>query len=110
MGWPSIAGSGTCLIRSALPMWTLTTARLVRKAADGSPLWNGTGWYDDTLAHTPVAGGSAAGSAASPGGPVTRRSTEGIPGVKFDLATGVLRREADAGRIGVLGAHANPDV
>ena len=29
-------------------MWTLTTARhLVRKAADGGPLWDGTGWYDD---------------------------------------------------------------
>jgi hypothetical protein len=34
---------------------------------------------------------------------------EGIPGVKFDLTTTVLRREADAGRIGVLGAHAKPD-
>jgi hypothetical protein len=35
-------------------MWTLTTARhLVRKAADGGPFWDGTGWYDDTLAHTP---------------------------------------------------------
>jgi hypothetical protein len=27
---------------------------------------------------------------------------ETIPGVKFELATTVLRREADAGRIGVL--------
>lgn len=26
--------------------------RLVRKAAVGSPLWEGTGWYDDTLVRT----------------------------------------------------------
>jgi hypothetical protein len=32
------------------------------------------------------------------------------PGVKFDLTTSVLRREADAGRIGLLGAHAKPDI
>jgi hypothetical protein len=110
MGWPSIAGSGTCLIRSALPMWTLTTARLVRKAADGSPLWDGTGWYDDTLVHTP-GGWRICGRICRitwwTGNPSVN---EGIPGVKFDLATSVLRREADAGRIGVLGAHANPDV
>jgi len=29
---------------------------------------------------------------------------ETIPGVKFDLATTVLRREADAGRVGILTA------
>jgi hypothetical protein len=27
--------------------------RLVREAADGNPLWDGTGWYDDTLLRTP---------------------------------------------------------
>jgi hypothetical protein len=35
---------------------------------------------------------------------------EGIPGVKFDLTTSVLRREANAGRIGVVGVHAKPDI
>jgi hypothetical protein len=80
--------------------------RLVRKAADGNPLWeplwDGSGWYDDTLMRTPG------------GWRITRRVcritwwtgnplvNETIPGVKFELATTVLRREADAGRIGVL--------
>ena len=76
--------------------------RLVRKAADGNPLWDGTGWYDDTLTRTPV------------GWRITRRVcritwwtgnplvNETIPEVRFELATTVLRREADAGRIGVL--------
>lgn len=27
--------------------------RLVRNAADGNPLWDGTGWYDDTGMETP---------------------------------------------------------
>jgi SnoaL-like protein len=76
--------------------------RLVRKAADGNPLWDGTGWYDDTLART------------ADGWRITRRVcritwwtgnplvNETIPGVRFDLATTVLRREADAGRVGIL--------
>jgi hypothetical protein len=78
--------------------------RLVRKAADGNPLWDGTGWYDDTLARTPD------------GWRITRRIcritwwtgnpfvNETIPGVRFDLATSVLRHEADAGRVGILTA------
>ena len=80
--------------------------RLVRKAADGNPLWeplwDGSGWYDDILLRTPG------------GWRITRRVcritwwtgnplvNETIPGVKFELATAVLRSEADAGRIGVL--------
>ena len=51
----------------------------------------------------------AAGSAASPGWTGNPSVNEGIPGVKFDLTTTVLPRETDAGRIGVLGAHAEPD-
>jgi SnoaL-like domain len=78
--------------------------RLVRKAADRNLLWDGTGWYDDTLARTPD------------GWRITRRVrritwwtgnpvvNETIPGVRFDLATSVLRREADAGRVSILGA------
>ena len=88
-------------------MWTLTTARhLVCKAADGGPLWDGTGWYDDTLVHTP-GGCRICHITWWTGNPSVN---EGIAGVKFDLTTSVLRREADAGRIGALGAHANPDV
>ena len=78
--------------------------RLVRKAAGGNPLWDGTGWYDDTLART------------RDGWRITRRVcritwwtgnplvNETIPGVRFDLATSVLRSEAAAGRVGILNA------
>ncbi len=78
--------------------------RLVRAAVGGNPLWEGTGWYDDALRRTPN------------GWLITRRVCritwwtgnpfvkEPIPGVKFDSATTVLRREADAGRVGVLTA------
>ncbi len=78
--------------------------RLVRRAAGGDPLWDGTGWYDDTLLRTPV------------GWRITRRVcritwwtgnpavNETIAGVGFELGATVLRREADAGRVGVLGA------
>jgi hypothetical protein len=74
-------------------MWTLTTARhLVRKAADGGPLWDGTGWYDDTLVHSP-GGWRICGRICRitwwTGNPSVN---EGIPGVKFDLTTTVLRR------------------
>ena len=76
-------------------MWTLTTARhLVCKAADGGPLWDGTGWYDDALVHTP-GGWRICGRICRitwwTGNPSVN---EGIPGVKFDLTTTVLPREA----------------
>ncbi len=78
--------------------------RLVRKAADGNPLWDGTGWYDDTPLRTP--GGWRIARRVCritwwTGNPFVN---ETIPGVKFELRTTALRREADAGRVGVLGA------
>ena len=74
----------------------------MRRAA-GEPLWDGTGWYDDTLVRT--SGGWRIARRVCRitwwiGNP---RVNETIPGVKFDLTTSVLRREADAGRVGVLG-------
>lgn len=78
--------------------------RLIRKAVDPNPLWDGSGWYDDALLRTPD------------GWRITRRVcritwwtgnpsvNETIPGGQFDLATTVLRREADAGRVGILTA------
>lgn len=78
--------------------------RPVRKAAGGNSRWDGTGWYDDAPVRTPD------------GWRITRRVcritwwtgnplvNETIPGVKFELATTVLRHEADAGRVGVLTA------
>jgi hypothetical protein len=76
----------------------------VRNAAGDNPLWDGTGWYDDSLLRTPD------------GWRITRRVcritwwtgnpvvNEPIHGVKFELTTTVLRLEADAARVGTLGA------
>lgn len=80
--------------------------RLVRKAVDGNPLWDGTGWYDDALVRT--GDGWRIRSRVCritwwTGDPFVN---ETIPGVKFTLSTTVLRREAEAGRIGLLNAIA----
>ncbi len=56
---------------------TYGTWRLVRKAADGNPLWDGSGWYDDAPT---AAGGSGPASVASSGGRATPRSTKPSPG------------------------------
>lgn len=76
---------------------TYGTWRLVRKATDGNPLWDGSGWYDDSLKRTPD------------GWRIYRRIcrvvwftgnpsvNETIPGVKFDLQTSSLRTEVAAG-------------
>jgi SnoaL-like domain len=76
--------------------------RLVRKAADGNPLWEGTGWYDDALVRAP--GGWRIARRVCritwwTGNPLVNQT---IPGVKFELSTTVLRSEADAGRVGIL--------
>jgi hypothetical protein len=80
--------------------------RLVRKAVDGNPLWDGTGWYDDELVRTEQ-GWRIAHRVCRitwwTGDPLVN---ETIPGVKFHLATTVLRREAAAGRVGALEALA----
>jgi SnoaL-like protein len=78
--------------------------RLVRKAVDGMPLWDGTGWYDDDVVRT------------ANGWRIKRRTcrivwwvgnpqvNETIPGVKFELDTTVLRRDSEAGRVRYLNA------
>jgi hypothetical protein len=77
---------------------------LVCKAAGDNPLWDGTGWYDDALVRT-VDGWRITRRVCRitwwTGNPVVN---ETISGVKFELATTVLRHEADAGRVGVLTA------
>lgn len=73
--------------------------RLIRRATEGSPLWDGTGWYDDELARLDGQWR------------ITRRVcrivwwtgnplvNETIPGVKFEMSTTALRREAAEGRL-----------
>lgn len=86
---------------------TYGTWRLVRRATDGNPLWDGSGWYDDELIKT------------ADGWRIKRRICrvvwwtgnpavqETIPGVKFDLETTSLRRAGEAGNIGFLSALGN---
>lgn len=77
--------------------------RLVRKAADGGPRWDRTGWYDDAWRRTPAGWRIARRTcriAWWTGNPFVN---ETIAGVKFDLTTTALRAEAAAGRVGVLG-------
>lgn len=89
--------------------FTYGTWRLIRKATDGNPLWDGSGWYDDALVRT------ADGWRISHrvcrivwwvGNP---KVNETIPGVAFELDTSVLRGEADAGRVGYLNALEGAD-
>ncbi len=84
--------------------FTYGSWRLVRKAVDGNPLWDGTGWYEDDLVRT------AAGWRIKlrtcrivwwTGDPFVN---ETIPGVKFELNTTVLRREGEAGKCRFLNA------
>ncbi|MFT3967533.1 MAG: nuclear transport factor 2 family protein [Sphingobium sp.] len=78
--------------------------RLVRKAVDGAPLWDGTGWYEDSWIRTGAGWRIAARTCRITwwtGDPLVQ---ETIPGVKFELRTTVLRREADAGRCRIVGA------
>ena len=82
--------------------------RLVRKAVDGNPLWDGTGWYDDTWLRTPDGWRIArrvCRIAWWTGDPFVN---ETIPGVKFTLTTTVLRDDAAAGRVGALAARGSP--
>jgi len=84
--------------------FTYGTWRLVRRAAEGSPLWDGSGWYDDALVRT-AAGWRIKHRVCRvvywTGNPLVN---EAIPGVKFDLQSIVLRREAAAGRVGFINA------
>ena len=79
------------------------TWRLIRKATDGANLWDGSGWYDDAWVRTGVGWRIAHRVCRVTwwvGNPMVQ---ETIPGVKFDLATTSLRRDADAGRVGYFG-------
>ena len=78
--------------------------RLIRNAADGGPLWDGTGWYDDVLVRTADGWRIRHRICRIVGAVGNPKVNETIPEVKFQLNTTVLRREADAGRVRYLAA------
>ena len=53
-----------------------------------------------------ASGGNCSTGSSAPTWTGNPHVNETIDGVEFDLATSVLRREADAGRVGILGALA----
>lgn len=84
--------------------FTYGTWRLIRKAVDGDPRWDGTGWYDDTLLRTASGWRISKRVCRIMGWHGNPFVNETIPGVKFELNTTVLRREAEAGRLAFLKA------
>ena len=80
------------------------TWRLVRKATDGANLWDGSGWYDDCWVRT-AEGWRIAHRICRitwwVGNPAVQ---ETIPGVKFDLSTTSLRRDAEQGKVNYFNA------
>ncbi len=82
--------------------FTYGTWRLVRKAADGNSLWDGSGWYDDDLVRTTEGWRiqhRTCRIAWWVGNPLVN---EALPGVKFELQTTVLRHDGDAGNVRYL--------
>jgi SnoaL-like domain len=88
----------------AAQAFTYGSWRLIRRGVEGGDCWEGTGWYDDDLVR-------------SPGGWLIKRRIcrivwwggnplvqEAIPGVRFELRSLALRREAAAGKVGYLSA------
>ncbi len=84
--------------------FTYGTWRLVRKATDGSPLWDGSGWYDDRLVRTAQGWRIQHRVCRIVWWVGNPRVNETIPGVSFELDTTILRTEAGAGRVGFLNA------
>ena len=86
--------------------FTYGTWRLVRKAVDGMPLWDGSGWYDDELVRTDAGWRIKTRVCRIVWWVGNPQVNESIPGVKFELDTSVLRREGEAGRVRFLNAIA----
>jgi len=78
--------------------------RLIRKAVDGDPRWDGTGWYDDALVRTKDGWRIAKRVCRIMGWSGNPFVNETIPGVKFVLNTTVLRQDGAAGQVGFLKA------
>lgn len=80
--------------------FTYGTWRLVRKATDGNPLWDGSGWYDDQLVKTREGWRIRQRLCRIVWWVGNPKVNETIPGVSFDLETSSLKQEAAAGRLG----------
>jgi len=84
--------------------FTNGTWRLVRKATDGNPLWDGSGWYDDELVRTAEGWRIRHRTCRITWWTGNPQVNETIPGVVFKLDTTVLRRDCDAGNVRFLKA------
>ncbi len=78
--------------------------RLVRRAAEGDPLWDGTGWYDDEWVRTHGGWRIARRVCRVTWFTGNDKVKETIPGVVFEDERTSLRGEADAGRLSFLRA------
>lgn len=80
------------------------TWRLLRKAADGNPLWDGSGWYDDELVRTEQGWRIRHRTCRIVWWTGNPQVNETIPGVVFKLDTTVLRRAGEVGDVRFLNA------
>ena len=83
---------------------TYGTWRLVRKATDGNPLWDGSGWYDDAWVRTEAGWRIRHRKCRIVWWVGNPQVNETIPGVVFKLDTTVLRRDGEAGNVNFLNA------
>lgn len=78
--------------------------RLVRHAAQGSPLWDGSGWYDDEWVRTPAGWRCRKRVCRVVWSTGNDRVKETIPGVTFDNVFDSMTAEAAAGSLSFLKA------
>ncbi len=78
--------------------------RLIRRAAQGDPLWDGTGWYDDQWQRGPGGWMIAKRVCRVVWFTGNEAVKETIPGVVFEDERTSLRTEANAGHLAFLSA------
>ena len=76
--------------------------RLIRRAAEGDPLWDGTGWYDDAWVRTHSGWLIARRVCKVVWATGNPRVQELFDGVKFELVPASIRQESAAGRLEYL--------
>ena len=93
-----------CLDADSASSLTYGSWRLVRHAAEGDPLWDGTGWYDDEWIRTRGGWRIARRVCRVIWFTGNEKVKETIPGVTFEDERTTLRSEGQAGRLGFLTA------